>query len=320
MRAFPVVMIAYNRPDLFRRALELVAVCEGVGERDIRVFVDGPRREADGPLVAACAEVAEEFGRTRLPRLRVIRRERNLGCQENIVRAIADTLDEFGAAIVVEDDIFVSRTFLRYMDEALALYADDDRIWCVNGFRSPYLRRPKTGDVYLSPRNMCWGWGTWKDRFEAVDFNMKTWSAERDDPAFRARLDRAGIDLYGLLEMQSQGTLRSWAVQCSYHMVRNGLFAVEPRFSLTKNGGFGTVCEHCRENEPVYARQKAYDFRPVLPRRLEVDEAFLRCFRDVPYSRRWLVRAKRKFRRLVTGWICRWERSRENAKWSGETA
>ena len=43
----PVVMIAYNRPDLIRWTMNNVALADGAANHEIFMFIDGPRNEDD---------------------------------------------------------------------------------------------------------------------------------------------------------------------------------------------------------------------------------------------------------------------------------
>ena len=203
--------------------------------------------------------------------------------------------------IVVEDDVLASRFFLRYMDAALERYAGDPRIWCVNGWRSRYLNvlaRP-SDDVALVPRNASSGWGTWRDRWCEVDFSIPGWEVFKADPASMARLVATGADLPGMMEDFWPGRPDVWDVPCTYHMVRHGLFAVEPRLALTKNIGFDGNGLHSRPGDVLLARAPFYDFMPSLPERLAPDPRYLAEWSRALCSLAPSVRIKRKFLRLL---------------------
>ena len=56
----PVVLVAYNRPDALKKALEALAANEIAAETDLYVRVDGPKRPEDAEKVEAVREVARE--------------------------------------------------------------------------------------------------------------------------------------------------------------------------------------------------------------------------------------------------------------------
>jgi len=84
---------------------------------------------------------------------------------------------------------------------------DGGRIWSINAYQHHNMRVPADYpyDVYLNPVNMCWGWGTWRDRWKAVDFSMSDWPEKRFDQGFIARLNAAGRDKRQMIEDQLCG-------------------------------------------------------------------------------------------------------------------
>lgn len=268
MKKTPVVLIAFLRADVLKHTLLRLAQCDDVLERDIYVYLSCPRNLEEKKRTDAVLSLVEQIRDERLPNIIIIQRDKNEGAGLNIRYAVSETLKhDAGRAIIIEDDVLVSRTFLRYMDEALDLYERDSRIWCINGYKSPYLRVPASvrDDVFLSPINMAWGWGTWKNRWEKVDFEMRDWKAFKSNPAKMARLETSGQGLAYMIQAQLEGRIDTWDVNCVFNMVNHSLWAVQPRLSLTKNIGFHTVGSvHCAGSNLVLERQRYYDFMPKL--------------------------------------------------------
>lgn len=307
----PLAIFAFVRPLTFEKVLASLARCDDLtcgGRRAGYVFLDGARTDGahggDAAKVAAVRELAERFKAERFPSLEIITRARNLGNVPNMRQGISQVLDAHGRIVVVEDDVLVSRHFLQYMDEALDTYRDDLRIWCVNGYRNRLVKVPRRypHDVYLIPRNGAWGWGTWKDRWDAVDFALSDWPAYRCVPGNLEKVDRAGVDVKRMLDAQHAGQLHAWDVQCTYHIVKNGLWAVEPRLSMTKNIGFGTDGAHCTGENVLVSRAKYYDFSPRLPSPAELQPPPDSLARQFPYMAACpfpVTRIVRKVKRLL---------------------
>lgn len=199
-----------------------------------------------------------------------------------MISAVREMLDAYGRTIIIEDDILVSRTFLSFMDDALDRYEDYPKIWAVNGYLDPKMSIPKKykKDCFLAPRHSAWGWGTWKDRWAAVDFEITDWREKKRDESLLRELRIAGNDVINMLEAVSSGALNAWDVQCTYHMRKHGLYTLRPRVSLTKNNGFGTECEHCIMPSARYSKQKYYNFVPQLEAKPMVDDAVLAAFQN----------------------------------------
>lgn len=300
MRKAPVVLIAFNRPDMFRRVMNGVLSADDVADRDMFVFIDGPRNEPERAKCAEVCRVAESF-RGQLHNLTVVARDSNLGCRRNIVESITQVSKTYGRVIVVEDDILVSRTFFTYMDEALGMYEGDQRIWCVNGFRNLGLKIPRDieADVYLDARNWSWGWGTWYDRWSKVDFDMKEWPRIAADPQLRAKIDSCGRELLYMAERQASGGLNTWDIQCTVHMILNGLYAIEPKVLLSKSMGFGDDSTHCTGANPELATAPYYNIRPRLVAEIGPDHRILDQLRFATSDIRLMSRIVRKIKRII---------------------
>ena len=113
------------------------------------------------------------------------------------------------------------------------------------------------------------------------------------------RLDDIGIEMKWMLEEQYAGRLKAWDVQCVYHMVKNGLYAIEPRLALTKNIGFGTDCDHCSHPNVDISTAKYYDFRPQMPDGIEPDRRIYGAYRYGRVCPLLFERIKRKVNRLL---------------------
>lgn len=274
----PVVMVGYSRPWTLKKSLKNLSENYGLGDRDVYFFQDAPYRDEDIPKVEAMYQVALEAQKTILPQLIIVRRERNFGVPGNLLSAVRETMDHYGRIIFFEDDVLVSKTFVQNMEEGLRVYQNDPRIFCINGYaKGIRVRKSYPHDVYLSPRNSAWGWASWKDRWDAVDFDMKDWSELKRDCIFLDKLYDAGCDLYDMAELLVNGKIRTWDLQCTVHMVRNGLFAVEPRYNLTRNIGFGAEGVNCHGSGK--SRKKYYNFKARMPHDISPDGKIWKQFK-----------------------------------------
>lgn len=299
----PVAVIGFVRSDVLRATLNNLSQAYGVLDRVIYVYLSAPRNPQEAEKASAVKRLVEEFKSSRLPNIVIVERDQNNGAGKNIRQAVTDTVDIGGRAIIIEDDVLVSRTFLDYMDSALDMYENDKRIWCINGYKNPYMNIPRSykHDVYLSKRNMAWGWGIWRDRWQQVDFELGDWTGFKEDESNLDRLRMGGEDIPGLLRGVFNGKLDTWDVQCVYHMAKHDLYALESRYSLTKNVGFGTVGSvHCFGREdPVLRRQKYFDFNPKLVPEVEPNIQVLNKLRYSVQDFRLLWRIVRKMRRVA---------------------
>lgn len=275
----PVVMVGYTRLETLRLSLLRLSECDSVVDRDVYLFLDAPYRKEDKSSSDKMLELALSMSKGSLSRMRVCRRMKNYGIPQNQIASITEVINKYGRVIFFEDDVCVSRTFLKYMDSALDLYEKDNRIFCINGFSPTYMKRP-LADVFLLRRLSAWGVGIWADRWNKVDFDLRDFEEEIADPTLRKRVDSAGKDMYPMLRAIYDGTLKTWDAQCTYYMAKNGMFAVTPRLSLSKNIGYG-VGLHCKGNAYL-SSLRYYNYLPKLSADIVPDTGILQKYLSRP--------------------------------------
>mgnify|MGYP002623455202 CR=1 FL=1 len=267
----PIVVIAFNRPEVLKSTLCSLANNKIAKESDLYVFVDGPRKNKDGEKekVDKVIEVAKSV--TGFKKIDIRLSVANKGLAESIIRAATEILYRCGKIILVEDDLYVSPSFLAYMNEALEKYKDDYRIMQVTGFSARIRNYQKyRQNCYLTHRAHSWSWGTWKDRWETVDWEVKDFDELAASKEKQKAFCEYGSDLYGMLRGWKTGKNNSWFIRFNYSMHKQGKFSVAPIRSLIRNDGFGADATHCN----TYNRYKIdfmFEEREIwnLPERLE---------------------------------------------------
>ena len=243
METTPVVLFAFNRPDALRRSLAALAAADLAAETDLYIRLDGPRNEADVEKVAAVRDVALSAQGFR--KVDVSWSDQNLGLGPSVIMGVERILDFSETVIVLEDDLVVSRGFLVYMNEALQKYADDKRVFSVCGYSNrvtvpvvfPY-------DAYFAPRSSSWGWATWRDRWQSVDWNPTPASLQKNALAFNRW---GGSDCAKMLRDWMEGRNRSWAIRFCYSQFLQGKVSLFPTESLVDpSAGFDGDGTHCR--------------------------------------------------------------------------
>ena len=131
----PIASIGYNRPEMQHLSLEYLARCPEAKATHLYIYIDG----GNGMPKARAEEIAEYFE----PDFHTITlkyHENHVGLSRNILGAMGDALegrliDEYGAVCIMEDDVLVSRDFLKYqnyMQEHVILDFEDT--FTVTGF------------------------------------------------------------------------------------------------------------------------------------------------------------------------------------------
>lgn len=212
-----IAVIAYNRPDKLRRSLSSLDI-----ER-VHVFIDGPAGYKDIDAVLQCREVCKAFG------VKYTLRRTNIGLPANVIMSVDHVLGHSETVIVIEDDVVISPVAQNFLDRALIQFAKDSDVVQI-GLYNPVFSEEK-GYVKL-PRICSWGWATWRDRWRAIDFNVKEYS----DRLFEAK-DKMMPDMYLMLRNQYEGRFSAWVARADFSRALNNQTVVYPSVSLSKNFG-----------------------------------------------------------------------------------
>lgn len=237
-----VALFVHARPEHTRQTLLALAANSQASATDVRVFADGPRNEAEVPLVAATRRIVESA--TGFRDIQLVSRSTNMGLAANIADGITMICSAHGRVIVLEDDIFTSPHFLTFMNEALDRYKDDPRVWHINGWNYP-MDIQGLPPVFLWRLMHCWGWATWQDRWQhfekAPSTLLNTWNKA---DIHRFNLDGAQ-DFWGQVVANHRGNMNTWAVFWYATLFQQGGLCISPAQALTANTGLDGSGSHC---------------------------------------------------------------------------
>jgi len=277
-----IVVFAYNRPTHLRKTVKALAKNDLANKSDLFIYCDGARDEDDRKKVSEVRSYCRQI--SGFAKVTVIEREENLGLAQSIRLGVTESLEKTDKIIVLEDDLLTHPAFLGYMNGALTAYAESKNILSVSGYLPPRWRmsRPKKSgqDVWLNPRNLSFGWGTWAEKWAGVDWEQadKDHFKERQD--LQAGFAHGGADLPGMLIDQMEGRLDSWAVRFSYAHYRSDRFSLMPADTYVKPIGFDGSGVHCRPNPLRWLETTKHALKtPEFPENLEIDQKLIRALR-----------------------------------------
>lgn len=223
-----VVVPLFNRPHALKRLLDSI--------------LQSDFSQADGPVPLVfsleggahpdCVALVEDLRWPHGPK-RVIQRPCRMGLREHLL-ACGDLTSEYGAILLLEDDLLVSPGFFTFAERAAAFYAEDARIGGVSlyaflfnefgGF--PFVPLDDGQDMYFVQSASSWG---------------QVWT-ERQWSAFRTWLRTPGAEEglaqdVRLPEAVRQWSEHSWKKLFNGFLVDTGRYFAVPRQSLTTNLG-----------------------------------------------------------------------------------
>jgi len=241
VKTAPIALFTYNRSVHVRQTVEALRNNVLAAESELFVFSDGPR-EADQETVAAVREYLGTI--TGFKQVTVIERAANLGLAQSIISGVTEIADRYGRIIVLEDDMVTSPWFLRYMNEALEFYRDEERVISIHGYLYPV--RVKLPSTFLLLGADCWGWATWKRGWDLFEPDGQKLLGDLRARNLTYRFDFDGAYRYTrALEEQVNGINDSWAIRWYASAFLRDRFTLYPGTSLVHNIGNDESGTHC---------------------------------------------------------------------------
>jgi len=281
----PIVLFCYNRLDTLKHTVESLQQNYWAEESELFIFSDGAKKIEDRPVIDKVRAYLKTISGFR--KITIIEAERNRGLANSIISGVNDIINKYDKVIVLEDDLVTSRNFLIYMNKGLEYYKDNTKIFSITGFSIP-IRGLNENTIYFTQRANSCGWGTWKDRWNNIDWEVKDYPALMHNRAARRAFNKMGSDMTGLLIKQKLGKIDSWAIRWCYHQFKYDLYSVHPVVSKIKNIGYAAGATHTKEKfnrfETELDTSDVTDIDFNIPVRLEkkVIRQFVRPF-SIPY-------------------------------------
>ncbi|WP_291860953.1 glycosyltransferase [Marinilabilia sp.] len=244
---FPIAVFCYNRPDHLSRTIAALQQNREAEASEVWFFSDGPAGDKDRALVGAVRKVLESV--QGFKKIRIVENGHNQGLAASIVNGVSAVLAENSACIVLEDDLETSPFFLDFLNRGLSMYADDQDVFSVSGYCPPVaIPDGYRAEAFRFPRINSWGWGTWRDRWNRVDWDVKDFDSFISNKNAVKKLNYQGKDLPVMLLKQQTGKIGSWAVRFNQACFKEGRTNIYPVKSLVRNVGADGTGTHMKSS------------------------------------------------------------------------
>lgn len=241
----PIIIFAFNRLDCLKNTISSILKNEEARQSDLFVFVDGPRphKENENKKV----EAVQEYIRTikGFKSCTYTFSKSNNGLAKSIISGVSSIISQYGKAIILEDDLALNQNCLSYFNQALEHFQDNKKVFSICGYTNK-VKKPDnySENTYFCTRSSSWGWATWEDRWNSVDWELKDW--DKVKPTGRNFSKWGGSDCWHMLNEWHDGKISSWAIRFCYSQFIQNKVSLFPIKSLIDNDGFdgnGTNCK-----------------------------------------------------------------------------
>jgi acetyltransferase-like isoleucine patch superfamily enzyme len=257
MNLAPVALFTYNRPQHTLKTLEALYLNELANETILYVFCDN-LKVSDNQDVKEKVRQTREIVKSKkwCKEVYVIEQKINKGLANSIIDGVTEVINKYGKVIVLEDDIKTSKGFLKYMNDALDLYENEEKVMHIAGYMYPVsIKLPET---FFFNVPLCWGWATWKNSWKKLNTNsIELWKELQNQNSWSA-FNKLGFNYLQIqLADNILGKKNTWFVKWHASVFLNNGYCLFPNQSLVQNIGFDGSGTHKETNHISYYTELA---------------------------------------------------------------
>ena len=230
----PVVLFVFKRPEHTKSTIKSLLANPEAKDTDLFIFSDGWRNEKEMKEVEEVRKIISHLEGFRSVHL--FFSDKNKGLARSIIDGVTSLLQEYNEIIVLEDDMEVAPTFLKYMNFNLDLYKDNPKVASIHAYCYPI--KGKLPDFFFMRGADCWGWATWKRAWTFFDESGENLLQELKEKKLIDEFDYYGAaSKVRMLKNQIDGKVDSWAIRWDASIFLKNMLTLYPGKSLLKNIG-----------------------------------------------------------------------------------
>lgn len=270
MNYAPIIVFLYNRPDKAEKTLNTLKNNTLASESDIHIFIDGAKNDEVKIEVDKTKKVA--YSVTSFKNIKIYESDKNKGLADSIISGVTKIINEYGTAIVIEDDIVTGKHFLEYMNTALEKYKNEKKVWHITGWHNP-TKKINSTDCFFYPLMDCWSWATWNDRWQYFEKNPKKLVNSFNADQIRAfNVDGLVPNKWNQVLGNLNGKNNTWAIFWYATILKNHGLCLAPSNSLVRNIGCDNTGVHSKKSEN-YAINTSIDNKIInFPKKFSIND------------------------------------------------
>ena len=295
----PILLFVYNRPEHTRRLIESLKANAEASESELFIYSDQARGEADMPEVEEVRRYIRDINGFK--EVSVIERTENWGLARNIIDGVTTQVNTYGKVIVLEDDLIVAPYFLRFMNEALDIYKDEEKVGHIQA--CDFTKDPSLPDTFLIKWTGSWGWATWARAWKHFNPDGKELLAQLEERHLTRYFDFNGnYPFTRMLRRQIAGRNNSWAIRWNASLFLADILSLNVGKSLVQNTGFDGSGTNCGGGG-LYTSDLFMERLPVKPispliENLEARRAYAKYYAK---TNSFFAKAVRRIKRTLRG-------------------
>lgn len=229
----PIVLFVYSRPKHTKKVIEALKENELAKESNLFIFSDGPKNKDVEKDVLEVRNYLKTI--TGFKSVKVFESKINKGLANSIIYGVTKIVNKYGKIIVLEDDIVTSKYFLKFMNDSLNLYENEEKVISISGYTYPIDNLPQT---FFLKNAECWGWATWKRGWSLFEKNGEKMLEKIKNKELNNQFDFNNSYPYSkMLVDQVNGKNNSWAIRWYASAFLKNKLTLYPAKSFVQNIG-----------------------------------------------------------------------------------
>lgn len=245
----PIVLFTYNRLNSLKNCINSLKKNEFCDQSKIYIFSDGSKNYTDKSKIKNIRKYIKKI--KGFKKKIIIQRKKNFGLAKNIIDGVTHVIKKEKKAIILEDDLIVNYSFLKFMNNSLDKFKKNKKIWHISGWNYN-VKIKYNHDCYFTRGMNCWGWGTWHDRWKHYEKNptkiLKSWNANKIK---KFNFDNT-INFYSQIKRNKNKQLDSWAIFWYAAIFTRNRLCLNPIKTLTQNLGVSKNATNTKSIEDIF--------------------------------------------------------------------
>ncbi len=245
----PIALFVYNRPEHTRRTLQFLQQNELAADSCLFIFSDGPKNAKQAEKVAEVRALIKQV--EGFQSVEIIERSNNLGLANSVISGVSLLMEQFGRAIVFEDDLITSPYTLRYFNDALARYQNEEKVMHIGAYMYP-LPLPESEqlpETFFFRAATSWGWATWARAWQQFNPDVEALMKQFDVEQKHQFSIEGSMNFWKQMQELKARRNNSWAIRWYASIFLKGGLTLNPAHSLVSNIGHDGSGVHSGINE-----------------------------------------------------------------------
>lgn len=245
----PIALFVYNRPEHTRRTLQFLKQNELAADSRLFIFSDGPKNAKQAEKVAEVRALIKQVEGFKL--VEIIERSSNLGLANSVISGVSQLMEEYGQAIVFEDDLITSPYTLRYFNDALVRYQNEVQVMHIGAYMYPLpiAESEQLPETFFFRAATSWGWATWARAWQHFNPDVEVLMKQFDADQKHQFSIEGSMNFWKQMQELKAGKNNSWAIRWYASIFLIGGLTLNPAHSLVSNIGHDGSGVHSGINE-----------------------------------------------------------------------